>query len=108
MFKQGNENIRFDVMNPTEGDGFRDFATDWNALQRKDGSDVVKTKNCEMIRVEPNKIEEKTMRKTGESDKPRKEFKESVDAHAPGMDDLVADWYRDAFPTDSEMADEME
>ena len=87
MFKQGNENIRFDVMNPTEGDGFRDFATDWNALQRKDGSDVMKTKNCEMIRVEPNKNEEKTMRKSNESDKPRivgnrkprKEFMDKVE-----------------------------
>lgn len=38
----------------------------------------------------------------------RMDLKESGDAHAPGMDDLVADWYRDAFPTDSEMADEME
>lgn len=87
MFKQGNENMRFDVMNPTEGDGFRDFATDWNALQRKDCSDVMKTKNCEMIRMD---------------------LKESGDAHAPEMDDLVADWYRDAFPTDAEMADDME
>ena len=38
----------------------------------------------------------------------RMDLKESGDAHASGMDDLVADWYRDAFPTDSEMADEME
>ena len=56
MFKQGNENMRFDVMKPTEGEDFSKFATEWDALQRKDGSDVMKTKNCEMIRVEPNKI----------------------------------------------------
>lgn len=76
------------TMSNCSGEEFTKFAVEWNGLQKKeDGDDVYKTKRCEMIRMD---------------------LKESGDAHAPGMDDLVADWYRDAFPTDSEMADEME
>lgn len=86
----GEDKDQYDsIMSNCSGTAFTDFATRWNGLQKKeDGDDVFKTKKCEMIRMD---------------------LKESRRAElAPGMDDLVADWYRDAFPTDSEMADEME
>ena len=37
-------------MKPTEGDDFKKFATEWDALQRQESPDILKTKNCSVIR----------------------------------------------------------
>lgn len=76
------------TMSNCSGEEFTKFAVEWNGLQKKeDGDDVYKTKRCEMIRMD---------------------LKESGDAHVPGMDELVVDWYREAFPTDTEMFSDLE
>ena len=83
LFNNSKPEFRKQVMRPTKGKDFEDFAFEWNALQKEpDNPDIIKTKQCEMIRMD---------------------LKESVAAHAPGMDELVVDWYRDAYPTDTEM-----
>ena len=46
--------LRKEVMKPTEGDDFEKFATEWDALQREESPDIIKTKNCSMIRVSAN------------------------------------------------------
>ena len=46
--------LRKEVMKPTEGDDFEKFATKWDALQREESPDILKTKNCSMIRVSAN------------------------------------------------------
>ena len=45
-----DKSVRNQVMKPTSGKGFEDFATKWDALQKSDDQDVIKTKNCSMIR----------------------------------------------------------
>lgn len=89
LFNNSKPEFRKQVMRPTKGKDFEDFAFEWNALQKEpDNPDIIKTKTCEMIRMD---------------------LKESRRAElAPGMDDLVADWYRDAFPTDTEMFADLE
>ena len=45
-----DKSVRNQVMKPTSGKGFEDFATKWDSLQKSDDQDVIKTKNCSMIR----------------------------------------------------------
>ena len=45
-----DKSVRSQVMKPTSGQGFEEFATKWDALQKSDDQDVIKTKNCSMIR----------------------------------------------------------
>lgn len=47
-----DKSVRDQVMKPTSGKGFEDFATKWDALQKSDDQDVIKTKNCSMIRFD--------------------------------------------------------
>lgn len=47
-----DKSVRDQVMKPTSGKGFEDFATKWDALQKSDDQDVFKTKNCSMIRFD--------------------------------------------------------
>lgn len=89
LFNNSKPEFRKQVMRPTKGKDFEDFAFEWNALQKEpDNPDIIKTKTCEMIRMD---------------------LKESRRAElAPGMDELVVDWYRDAYPTDTEMFADLE
>ena len=47
-----DKSVRDQVMKQTSGKGFEDFATKWDALQKSDDQDVIKTKNCSMIRFD--------------------------------------------------------
>ena len=82
-----DKNLYNQVMLNAVGDKFLDFSKRWDALQKESPEKVYRTKKCTVIRGE-NMAESSN--------------------YNPEMDDSIADWYRDAFPTDSEMADEME
>lgn len=80
------DSILFDA----SGAIFKDFAVRWNDLQKKEESDeVYKTKVCKPI-----------IGKFTESDG-------ECLYNAKSLNDKVASWYRRAYPTDKEMADEM-
>ena len=49
-----DKSAREQVMKPTTGQGFEEFATKWDALQKSDDPDIIKTKNCSMIRFSAN------------------------------------------------------
>lgn len=66
-----DKSARNQVMKPTSGQGFEEFATKWDALQKSDDQDVIKTKNCSVIRFGAH--ESGKSRIVGNR-KPRKEF----------------------------------
>ena len=78
------------VLKDASGDEFKDFAVKWNGLQTKGEEDeVYKTDHCNPIRGN---------------------FAESSSGckyDARSLNERVATWYRKAYPTDKEMADEM-
>ena len=62
--------LRKEVMKPTEGDDFEKFASEWDALQRQESPDIIKTKNCSMIRFSANEGRKpKFQKKIGKSKK---------------------------------------
>lgn len=71
-----DKSVRSQVMKPTSGQGFEEFATKWDALQKSDDQDVFKTKNCSMIRFGAH--ESGKPRIVGNR-KPRKEFMDKVE-----------------------------
>lgn len=89
LFADKEKTLYDKVMLDAIGDKYKQFATRWNALQKLSPDDAYRTKRCDVIHG--------------------KNFaSESRVSKNPGMDESIADWYRDAFPTDSEMADEMD
>ena len=75
LFNGKNPEFKKQVMKPTKGPDFEKFAVEWNALQRQEDPDIIKTKNCSMIRVKgDNGVSEsrkpKTWKKIG---KPKKD-----------------------------------
>ena len=82
-----DKNLYNQVMLNAVGDKFLDFSKRWDALQKESPEKVYRTKKCTVIRGE-NMAESSN--------------------YNPEMDDSIADWYRDAYPTDSEMADDMD
>ena len=78
------------VLKDAKGDEFKEFAVKWNGLQKKGESDeVFKTDHCNPIRGN---------------------FAESssgCEYDARSLTEKVATWYRKAYPSDKEMADEM-
>ena len=89
--------LRKEVMKPTEGDDFKKFATEWDALQRQESPDILKTKNCSMIRVSAH--ESKKPRVVGKR-KPSKEFMDKVErfrSRWKSLDNNKDDDYVDDF-----------
>ena len=78
------------VLKDARGDEFKEFAVKWNGLQAKGEEDeVYKTDHCNPIRGN---------------------FAESSSSgkyNAKSLNEKIATWYRKAYPTDKEMADEM-
>ena len=78
------------VLKDAQGDEFKEFAVKWNDLQKKGEDDeVYKTQHCNPIRGN---------------------FAESsfgCKYAARSLEEKVATWYRKAYPSDKEMADEM-
>lgn len=78
------------VLKDAQGDEFKEFAVKWNDLQKKgEDEEVYKTQHCNPIRGN---------------------FAESssgCEYDARSLKEKVATWYRKAYPSDKEMADEM-
>lgn len=81
-----------EVMLDAVGKDFEKFSVKWNASQKQVGEkDIMATKNCS--RIIGNYNETRIVGKR----------------NATGtLDEKMSNWYREAYPTDSEMADEME
>ena len=78
------------VLKDAQGDEFKEFAVQWNALQKKgDDDEVYKTQHCNPIR----------------GNFAESSFGCKYDARS--LTEKVAAWYEKAYPTDQEMADEM-
>ena len=78
IFNGKTPELRAKVLRPAKGEDFREFAVEWNNLQKQESPDIIKTKNCSMIRFGAN---EATL-----SD--------------GSMDDNVSEWYAERFPDD--------
>ncbi len=50
IFNGKNPELRAKVLKPAKGDDFREFAVEWNNLQKQESPDIIKTKQCDMIR----------------------------------------------------------
>lgn len=78
------------VLRDAQGDDFKEFAVQWNDLQKKgEDEEVYKTQHCNPIRGN---------------------FAESssgCEYDARSLKERVAAWYRKAYPTDQDMIDEM-
>jgi hypothetical protein len=62
-------------MKPTSGKGFEEFATKWDALHKDSNSNLLKTKNCSMIRFKAHESGPKIVG----TKKPSKEFMDKVE-----------------------------
>ena len=114
--------LRKEVMKPTEGDDFEKFATEWDALQREESPDIIKTKNCSMIRFDAHEsgMSRSSMKGeytvkiqwtrdfpefgiiAGDSDEVRVRFSE-IDALAQahggnGLDELIEEKMNEEYP----------
>ena len=77
--------LRKEVMKPTEGKDFEDFATEWDALQKQESPDILKTKNCSVIRFGAH---ESGKPRIAGNRKPRKEFMDKVERFRKGWKSL--------------------
>ena len=50
IFNGKTPELRSKVLKPAKGEDFREFAVEWNNLQKQENPDIIKTKNCSMIR----------------------------------------------------------
>ena len=50
IFNGKTPELRAKVLRPAKGDDFREFAVEWNNLQKQESPDIIKTKQCDMIR----------------------------------------------------------
>ena len=90
IFTDDTGEIKRMVMKPAKGDDFNKFAAEWDALQKEDRPDIIKTKKTTTFAFNTNESRRR-MRKQDQ-----------------GMDELVVDWYKEAFPTDTDMFEDME
>lgn len=90
IFTDDTGEIKRMVMRPAKGDDFNKFAAEWDALQKEDRPDIIKTKKTTTFAFNTNESRRR-MRKQDQ-----------------GMDELVVDWYKEAFPTDTDMFEDME
>ena len=52
LFNGKNPEFKKRVMKTTDGEDFKKFAVEWNALQKQESPDIIKTKQCDMIRMD--------------------------------------------------------
>ena len=122
IFNGKTPELRAKVLKPAKGEDFRKFAVEWNNLQKQESPDIIKTKNCSMIRFDAHEsgMSRSSMKgeytakiewtndfpefgiSAGDSDEARIRFSE-VDAlaHAHGgngLDELIEEKMNEKYP----------
>ena len=90
IFTDDTGEIKRMVMRPAKGEDFNKFAAEWDALQKEDRPDIIKTKKTTTFAFNTNESGRRMRRQD------------------QGMDELVVDWYKEAFPTDTDMFEDIE